>query len=168
MQVHVLRGMRHQVAGLAAEDKALLDEARQDRHDLEQRLREVQEELSEACVREETVARMSHSSGRLLATLDKQLQERLADGVSAASASAAGHGVGPETQPSPRDAVRSFLQHRYEATAKEIAEHVRQVHPELHTNAPYQTLSRLAKKGLLERPREGVYRLSGDWAIPES
>lgn len=64
--------------------------------------------------------------------------------------------------------MRSFLQHRYEATAKEIAEHVRQVHPELHTNAPYQTLSRLAKKGLLERPREGVYRLSGDWAIPES
>ncbi|MBY8844578.1 BlaI/MecI/CopY family transcriptional regulator [Streptomyces sp. SP2-10] len=161
MQLDVLRRMRLQVAALAAEDSIQLDAAREHVRELLERLKELEQELSGARSREETVAGMAHSSGRLLVALDKQLEKRLAGEAGAKTGDLEG-GDGDdacEGQGSATDTVLTLLKEKGEATTKEVVEYVQQVRPELHDNAANTVLTRLVKRGLIERPRNGVYRL---------
>ncbi|MDG5808569.1 hypothetical protein P9869_39180 [Streptomyces ossamyceticus] len=167
MQLRALRRMRLQVAELATQDSALLEAVRR-------RRRELEDELSAVRSREDVLAGMADSSEGLLAAVDRQIERRRADtgtgpDVSAGTAEEASDGGASGAHMTVPEAIRLFLREREEATTKEIADHIKKVRPDVNIENLSSTLSRLKKeRGLLVQPRAGVYRLGGEWAVPDS
>ena len=166
VQLRALHRMRLQVAELAMEDSALLEAANRRRQELER-------ELSAVRSQEEVLAGRAHSSGGLLAAVDRQIERRQTGTATGSDASPdaaeeTGHGGDPRARKTVPEAIRALLLEQEEATTKEITDNITKVCPDVKVKNVNTTLVRLKKRGLLVQPRLGVYRLDGKWAMAAS
>ncbi|MFF3467576.1 hypothetical protein [Streptomyces sp. NPDC002619] len=158
VQLRDLQRMRLQAEELAAEDKTRLEAATQ-------RVQAAALELAAAQAEKDLVAGMASSSGALLATIDKRIEQRRSgNGTTQAADRVAAREAGNEGEAGTRvtvaDAIRALLRAQGEATTKEITKHIRRVRPDVNVKNTNPELTRLVKRGDLVRPCAGVYRLS--------
>lgn len=161
MQAALLHRMRLQAAALAAEDSEAVAAVRRRVVKLEQALEEAQGE-------EVLATEKMHASSRLVSALDEQLGLPGTDSdlKELNAAPHATHGAPQHGRVTVAQAICALLEEREEATTQDILDHVQRVRPDSKKTSA--ALTRLVQRGVLVRPRPGLYRLNGEWVIPES
>ncbi|MER8073182.1 hypothetical protein ABTZ59_33495 [Streptomyces sp. NPDC094034] len=120
-------------------------------------------ELQAAQEKEELSARMAKSSRAALERTREQIRQLLAAGTEAHSSSPRPpERVRVADQPlrgTVADVIYTFLEERKEATYSEITAQVGKMRPDVRAENCARDLGRLVTRGLLVRPRTGVYRI---------
>ncbi|BAG16928.1 MULTISPECIES: hypothetical protein [Streptomyces] len=153
-----LEGWANELKVLVAEDAAQECEAAQ-RLDAAARLMEAAQEDADIA------ADKARSSRNALAMVTEQIRRSLPDSGEAdadpGAAERQQENPAPHAPSSVAGVILSFLRNQSEATYGEITNQVRRMRPDVVAENCARDLGRLVNRGLLVRPRLGVYRLAG-------